>query len=162
MWQGCLDTLDGALQILLLVDYIFDWARDLYRPGVIGLLKSLSKGPSDDNATVSTDSAIPSIRHSIPPSLDGLDAATDLAENIEIRNWLAEVSKLQLTMDYYPGGRSHYQTELLEMEEDLIHWISPRQRFQLIKDYYERLLNFQLSELSKARDELDSLLSEDA
>lgn len=38
-----MDSQDGALQILLLVDYIFDWARDIYRPGIARLLKLLLK-----------------------------------------------------------------------------------------------------------------------
>ncbi|PVH77521.1 hypothetical protein DL98DRAFT_637260 [Cadophora sp. DSE1049] len=35
LWSGRVDTHDGALQILLLVDYIFDWARDIYRSGIL-------------------------------------------------------------------------------------------------------------------------------
>lgn len=53
-----MDSRDGALQILLLVDYIFDWARDIYRPGVLQLLKGLSKNEFDDFASISSDTDI--------------------------------------------------------------------------------------------------------
>jgi hypothetical protein len=52
------DSRNGALQILLLVDYIFDWARDIYRPGVLQLLKGLSKNEFDDFASISSDTDI--------------------------------------------------------------------------------------------------------
>jgi hypothetical protein len=31
MWQGTIQSYDGALQLLLIVDYIWSWARDVYR-----------------------------------------------------------------------------------------------------------------------------------
>jgi hypothetical protein len=39
LWAGRLDTQDGVLQVLLLVDYIFDWARDIYRHSIARLLQ---------------------------------------------------------------------------------------------------------------------------
>ncbi|KAN0096873.1 hypothetical protein V8E51_015678 [Hyaloscypha variabilis] len=39
IWTGRLDSQDGALQILLLIDYISDWGRDIYRPSIARLLK---------------------------------------------------------------------------------------------------------------------------
>ena len=53
---GLLDSQDGALQILLLVDYIFNLARDLYRHGIIArLLRAYSNNTSgvEVNDTVS-------------------------------------------------------------------------------------------------------------
>lgn len=37
--HGCLFDKDNALQILLIIGYIFDWTRDIYRPTVIRFLK---------------------------------------------------------------------------------------------------------------------------
>ena len=65
LWTGRLDTKDGALQILLLVDYIFDWARDIYRHGIARLLKVLTQtGPRrehNDVISISLDSDFQSI-----------------------------------------------------------------------------------------------------
>lgn len=47
VWHGCITTRDGALQLLLLVDYLFDWARDRYREDVIGALRIVARGESD-------------------------------------------------------------------------------------------------------------------
>ncbi|KAF2707544.1 hypothetical protein K504DRAFT_535194 [Pleomassaria siparia CBS 279.74] len=34
LWQGTIQSQDGALQLLLIVDFIWSWARDVYRPSV--------------------------------------------------------------------------------------------------------------------------------
>ncbi|KAI9148924.1 mannitol 1-phosphate dehydrogenase [Paramyrothecium foliicola] len=59
VWRGCIKTRDGALQLLLLVDYIFDWARDIYRSDIIQALKSVAYG-NDETASI-TDTAINTI-----------------------------------------------------------------------------------------------------
>jgi hypothetical protein len=46
------------LQLLLIIDYIFDWARDLYRPLVLRLLDALSNPDFDDEASLAADSDI--------------------------------------------------------------------------------------------------------
>ncbi|KAK0620777.1 hypothetical protein B0T14DRAFT_522131 [Immersiella caudata] len=42
VWRGAVNTRDNALRLLLIVDYIFDWARDLYREAVIRSLRRLA------------------------------------------------------------------------------------------------------------------------
>lgn len=42
VWHGSIATLDKSLQLLLLVDYICDWARRIYRETVIEQLKTLA------------------------------------------------------------------------------------------------------------------------
>ncbi|KAL2808864.1 hypothetical protein BJX63DRAFT_16434 [Aspergillus granulosus] len=42
LWQGNICRRSSALQLLLIVDYIFDWARDGYRPAIIGELTILA------------------------------------------------------------------------------------------------------------------------
>ncbi|KAJ5600271.1 hypothetical protein N7450_001338 [Penicillium hetheringtonii] len=44
LWSGNIRHRDAALQLLLVVDYIFDWARDGYREAILGQLGSLSIG----------------------------------------------------------------------------------------------------------------------
>ena len=53
LWTGNICFVDGALQLLLIVDYIFDWARDIYRPAILGELHTLSTGD-----VITTDSEI--------------------------------------------------------------------------------------------------------
>ena len=41
LWRGTIESQDGALQILQIVDYIWSWARDVYRPQIRACLRSL-------------------------------------------------------------------------------------------------------------------------
>ncbi len=66
MWRGCILTLDGALQLLLLVDYIFDWARDIYREDILRELRVLASGDNDAASVVGTDIDIYSYCHLDP------------------------------------------------------------------------------------------------
>lgn len=54
------------------MDYVFDWARDLYRPSILRRLKSLASGKAYDQVTLTTDSDIPSMK----------------AEKTSISNWI--------------------------------------------------------------------------
>lgn len=56
---------DSSLQLLLIIDYIFDWARDLYRPSILRVLKSLATGQAYDQISLSNDSDIFSLRRHI-------------------------------------------------------------------------------------------------
>jgi hypothetical protein len=56
------DSLDGALQLLLIIDYIFDWARDLYRAGIYRQLESLTAENLSETRSVAADSDIYSLR----------------------------------------------------------------------------------------------------
>jgi hypothetical protein len=42
LWRGAINDRENALRLLLIVDSIFDWARDLYRDAVIRSLMALS------------------------------------------------------------------------------------------------------------------------
>jgi hypothetical protein len=70
---------DSALQLLLIVDYIFDWARDIYRPSILRQLKSLASGEAYDQISLANDSDIMSMRRHVsdwiqpPPSTVGSD-----------------------------------------------------------------------------------------
>lgn len=47
VWEGNLTIDSQALQILLIIDYIFDWARDIYRPLILTQLNALSMEDSE-------------------------------------------------------------------------------------------------------------------
>lgn len=58
VWHGCIASRDGALQLLLIVDYIFDWARDRYREDIIRALRIVARGESDAGSGVYQDTDI--------------------------------------------------------------------------------------------------------
>jgi hypothetical protein len=62
IWRGSILSRDGALQLLLLVDYIFDWARDVYRDDIIKELRVLATGDNDAASVFYADSDIHSTR----------------------------------------------------------------------------------------------------
>lgn len=58
VWRGSVLTLDGSLQLLLLIDYIFDRARDNYRFDIIRLLRGLANGDNDAASNIYADTDI--------------------------------------------------------------------------------------------------------
>ncbi|KAI1493431.1 hypothetical protein F5X96DRAFT_621846 [Biscogniauxia mediterranea] len=58
VWHGCITSRDGALQLLLLVDYLFDWARDRYREDIIGALRVVARGENDTASGIYQDTDI--------------------------------------------------------------------------------------------------------
>lgn len=53
LWGGSITGIDEALQLILIVDYITDWARDIYRQSILSQLAMLSgTTPVNDAATV--------------------------------------------------------------------------------------------------------------
>ncbi|SPO04779.1 uncharacterized protein DNG_07464 [Cephalotrichum gorgonifer] len=58
LWQGSILFRDKAFQLLLLVDYIFDWARDSYREDIIRELRVLATGDNDAASALYPDSAL--------------------------------------------------------------------------------------------------------
>ncbi|TVY81443.1 hypothetical protein LSUE1_G006252 [Lachnellula suecica] len=77
LWDGSIMSNEGSLQLLLIVDYIFDWARDIYRPAILRQFKALITGDNYDQVSLGDDSDIFSMRRNIsgwiqaPPSTIG-------------------------------------------------------------------------------------------
>ena len=70
LWDGSIMEKDISLQLLLIIDYIIDWARDIYRLSILWQLKSSATGLAYDQVSLSTDSEIFSFpRSQIPPDL---------------------------------------------------------------------------------------------
>jgi hypothetical protein len=61
LWHGTIESQDGALQLLQIVDHIWTWARDIYRPGVITCLQTLNNREASPASPVQFYST-PSIR----------------------------------------------------------------------------------------------------
>jgi hypothetical protein len=47
LWQRTIQSQDGALQLLLIVEYIWSWARDVYRPAIKTLIEKSMIGDRD-------------------------------------------------------------------------------------------------------------------
>ncbi|KAI1291043.1 hypothetical protein F5Y03DRAFT_377592 [Xylaria venustula] len=52
LWNGNLSTKDGALQLLRIVDYIVEWARDVYRVGIMARLTAAVAGTRWDEISI--------------------------------------------------------------------------------------------------------------
>ncbi|KIW18880.1 hypothetical protein PV08_03169 [Exophiala spinifera] len=58
LWGGSIRAKDAALQLLLIIDYIFDWARDFQREAVLNELRILT---GREAVSIAGDSEIPSL-----------------------------------------------------------------------------------------------------
>jgi hypothetical protein len=65
--------MNEALQLVLIIDYILDWARDAYRPNIIRQLKMLTSTNPNDDMTVSMDPDVYSVRGEVQPWMEGHD-----------------------------------------------------------------------------------------
>lgn len=66
LWLGIIESEDGALQLLQIVDFIWTWARDVYRPQIrrclAGLPNPYKRSPSFDDRIVRSQSGAPNSR----------------------------------------------------------------------------------------------------
>ncbi|KAI1031302.1 hypothetical protein LB504_000118 [Fusarium proliferatum] len=69
LWHGCIDSLDDALRLLLIIDYIADWARDLYREGIA---HSLQKLAACDSSSLARDEDLVSLSGNMGTWLNSL------------------------------------------------------------------------------------------
>ncbi|KAI1411740.1 hypothetical protein F5Y13DRAFT_200725 [Hypoxylon sp. FL1857] len=87
LWGGDLTTHNGALQLILIVDYILDWARDIYRPSIMRGLKSLVTGKGYDEVSLDLESEIYSVRDRvfnwIPPQAADFELEEHLGTIVE-------------------------------------------------------------------------------
>jgi hypothetical protein len=102
VWHGCITSRDGALQLLLLVDYIFDWARDKYREDIIGALRTVARGESDAASGIYTDTDIFS---TVP--LDRIHQTTQVTEDDSDLNSYISAQSPFLALDSPVGVFRH-------------------------------------------------------
>ncbi|CAN9326718.1 unnamed protein product [Alternaria alternata] len=62
LWQGDITGYDEALQLVLIMDYIVDWARDIFRPSIIRQLMSVVDKGKESSYTMIEGHDILSIR----------------------------------------------------------------------------------------------------
>ncbi|KAL2817961.1 hypothetical protein BDW59DRAFT_152285 [Aspergillus cavernicola] len=98
LWSGSLLHKDNALQLLLIVDYIMDWARDIYRLAILKQLQSLVTGQAFDQVSI-VDSEIFSMRRDVnswipaPPS-------TVFDDTVELNGAMDEDGPPQMSLNH--------------------------------------------------------------
>ncbi|KAE9366418.1 hypothetical protein N431DRAFT_419663 [Stipitochalara longipes BDJ] len=76
LWSGSVTGYDGALQLILIVDHILDWARDIYRPNIIRQLKMLCSSNMNDAMTLGFDPDVYSLAGEVQPWMAEVEAQT--------------------------------------------------------------------------------------
>jgi hypothetical protein len=62
------------MQLVLIVDYILDWARDIYRPNILRQLKMLSSSNMNDAMTLGFDPDVYSLAGEVQPWMEEVEA----------------------------------------------------------------------------------------
>jgi hypothetical protein len=117
IWQGTIQSQDGALQLLLIVEYIWSWARDVYRPAIKMLIeKSMNEDQGLSPAStgqfyrsLSLSSAIslqPSSQDKGPMDLDQTNYYLDSSISNELQNEGKGVEDTQAAGTYIPCSAS--------------------------------------------------------
>ncbi|KAF2691377.1 hypothetical protein K458DRAFT_324704 [Lentithecium fluviatile CBS 122367] len=84
IWEGSINNHDEALQLILIIDFIVDWARDVYRPSILMQLKALGTADTSRTMSFSLDTDIYSLRGDVNPWIEGQDSALTRMEESEI------------------------------------------------------------------------------
>ena len=95
LWDGRVLKVEHALQLLLIIDFIFDWARDIYREKVIDSLLSLGQDVSEsllDDTDILTTYGGPS-RMELDMLLPDTDEQPQKGEPFEVNNLLCLESR---------------------------------------------------------------------
>ncbi|KAF4422197.1 hypothetical protein F53441_14301 [Fusarium austroafricanum] len=87
LWEGSVNSLNGALQLLLIIDYMADWARDVYREGIA---RSLQKLAMSDTESLAHDADIFSLAGNIRDWDCGSPETNEVGANQSIQDPLHE------------------------------------------------------------------------
>jgi hypothetical protein len=83
LWNGSITFKDNAIQLVLIVDYILDWARDVYRPSILRHLKSIATGKGYDDISLADDSDVFSMRRHISSWIPAPPTIADIVDSVE-------------------------------------------------------------------------------
>ncbi|KFY28868.1 hypothetical protein V493_02719 [Pseudogymnoascus sp. VKM F-4281 (FW-2241)] len=123
LWTGQLNDLESTLQLLLIIDYIFDWARDIYRPSLISQLERLAKAPPEDDDRTRDD------------DITRIEADNDIFSLADPKQSLAGVKKLSVIKDW--GAALEHDTEIvLDEERDLKKWVTHDSKIGVFRPAY--------------------------
>lgn len=84
LWEGSINNHDEALQLILIIDFIVDWARDVYRPSILLQLKVLGTADTIGTTSFSLDTDINSLRFNVNPWIEGQGSALTQMEEPEV------------------------------------------------------------------------------
>ncbi|KAH7384373.1 hypothetical protein DE146DRAFT_223961 [Phaeosphaeria sp. MPI-PUGE-AT-0046c] len=84
LWEGSINDHNEALQLILIIDFIVDWARDVYRPSILLQLKALGTVATNRTMSISLDTDIYSLRNDIKPWIEDQDSALTQMDEPEI------------------------------------------------------------------------------
>ncbi|KAF2474461.1 uncharacterized protein BDR25DRAFT_386024 [Lindgomyces ingoldianus] len=82
LWGGSITGYDEALQLILILDYILDWARDIYRPNILRQLKMLTTANISDAMTMGLDPDIYSLRGDVEPWMETMEPGEIIDGNL--------------------------------------------------------------------------------
>ena len=134
--SGDIATKDGALQLLLLVDYIVDWARDTFRPSIIAQLSSLATGKDFDEVSLGPDSDI-------------------VSKDRTIRDWISRVPSIVVQGEAArPLGNKPIHPE---GHNDILSVRLPNTKFGVVRPV--STMTFQLAGLRLTEGNVESLLT---
>lgn len=123
IWSGHISDRESALHLLLLIDYIVDWGRDIYRPRVLSYLRILSIPDVEKAMSIGPDSNIFSLRpteswmrrgRQDADSVDWLDSVEsdppDIPSNSKLQHFDSKVGCVRQASDLESHVRGLYIT----------------------------------------------------
>ncbi|KAI9808938.1 MAG: hypothetical protein M1827_007112, partial [Pycnora praestabilis] len=105
IWSEDLRYKNGALQLLLIVDYVFDWARDIYGPAILHKLQLLSTMQGRSSFSLSEDDDIYSMKRPFDNSDPRSQSESD---------WDTPTPEV-----YAPGSALYEETSLIRQLDSL-------------------------------------------
>ena len=133
---GDITTKDGALHLLLLIDYIIDWARDTFRPSILAQLSSLATGRNFDEISLGPDSDI-------------------LSKSRTIQDWITRVPTTVVQDD--SAGPSGSKPIHPENHDDILSVKLPYTKLGSVRPV--STIDFQLTGLRLTEGNVESLLA---
>jgi hypothetical protein len=104
LWEGSITGHNEALQLILIVDFIVDWARDIYRPSILRQLKVLGCADTSRTMTFDLDPDIYSLRRDVNPWMEEHDSASSGMGDPEI---------IEITRHDFDQGSDQHWKQLL-------------------------------------------------
>jgi hypothetical protein len=96
----------------LIVDYIFDWARDVYRPSILRKLKFLAIGEAYDHISQVSDSDIFSLVDELDFDEQSTVPISGLGNHFKLKPCSWEQDVLLLAhLDFYLGNRDMFEKD---------------------------------------------------
>ncbi|KAF2793994.1 hypothetical protein K505DRAFT_417428 [Melanomma pulvis-pyrius CBS 109.77] len=90
LWGGSITGIDEILQLILIIDFIVDWARDAFRPNILRQLRTLSATNYNDTMTFAFDPDVYSLQGEVQPWMEGQDIDPEELLNVPAADTASE------------------------------------------------------------------------